>query len=271
MVRAPRAIVLVLCGVLAASAILAQASSSTTTEKRDFEIISVDGNRVVVRTGGQTREVVVDPNFKINMPDGKEIGLSELKPGMKGTAVVSTKTTSTPVVVTEVKNAEVLNVSGNTIIVRQAEGIKKYTAQDVKDRNVSIIREGERVDLSQLRPGDRLTATIITKKAPSVTTERAIKSAAVTGGTGSSSSSAASAPAPAPAASAPAAGAPAASAPASSSSSSSSSSMSSSSSESSTKMAKKLPKTGSHLPLAGGLGLLSIAAGLSLTALRRRR
>lgn len=256
MVRASRLIALALCGVLAAGVMLAQASSSTTTEKRSFEIISVDGNRVVAKTDQGIREVTLPNDFKINI-DGKDVGVSELKPGMKGTAIVSTKTTMSPVVVTEIKNAEVLNVSGNTIIVRGADGIKKYTAQDAKDRNVSIMREGERVDLSQLRPGDRLTATIITKKPPVVTTEQAIKSASASSPASSApAKAAASAPAPAAAASAPAPAPAPAAEPAK---------------PAETKMAKKLPKTGSHLPLAGGLGMLFVAAGLTLTALRRRR
>ena len=37
-----------------------------------------------------------------------------------------------------------------------------------------------------------------------------------------------------------------------------------------TKMAKKLPKTGTNLPLAAGLGFLSLAAGLGLTGRRRK-
>ena len=259
MVRASRLIALALCGVLAAGMMLAQASSSTTTEMRSFEVISVDGNRVVAKTDRGIREVTLPSDFKINI-DGKDVGVSELKPGMKGTAIVSTKTTMTPVVVTEIKNAEVLNVSGNTIIVRGADGIKKYTAQDAKDRNVSIMREGERVDLSQLRPGDRLTATIITKKPPVVTTEQAIKSASASSPARSAPAKAASAPAPAPAAEASAPAPAPASAPAAEPAK-----------PAETKMAKKLPKTGSHLPLAGGLGMLFVAAGLTLTALRRRR
>ena len=271
MVRASRVIALALSCVLVAAAAMAQ-GSTTATEKRDFEIISVDGNRVVVRTGGQTREVVVAPDFKINM-EGKEIGLADLKPGMKGTAIVSTKTTSTPVVVTEVKNADVLAVSGNTIIVRGADGIKKYTAQDVKDRNVSIMREGERVDISQLRPGDKLTATIITKKPPVVTTERAIKSASVSAPAAPAAAAPASASASSTKAAAPAPASAAASAPAPASAPASASAAGGESGKPAepAKMAKKLPKTGSHLPLVEGLALLSLAAGMGLTLLRRIR
>jgi LPXTG-motif cell wall-anchored protein len=180
--------------------------------------------------------------------DGKDIGLADLKPGMKGSAMVATKTTMSPVVVTEVKNAEVLNVSGNTIIVRGADGIKKYTVQDVRDRNVSIMKEGERVEISQLRPGDRLTATIITKRPPIVTTEQAVASASVAKPAAPPPAKMAeSAPAPAPAP------------------------MAEPAKPAESTTAKKLPKTGSHLPLAGGLGMLFVAVGLTLTSLRRRR
>ena len=204
MARVTRFLALALTCVSLLIAAAASAQTTTLTEKRSYEIISVDGNRVVVKSDQGVREVVLPPDFKA-MVDGKEIGVADLKPGMKGTAMVTTKVTSTPVVVTEVKNADVLAVSGNTIIVRGTDGIKKYTAQDVKDRNVSIMREGERVDISQLRPGDKLTATIISKKPPVVTTEREISGAVGTSGKKSAPAAAASAPAPAASAPAPAA------------------------------------------------------------------
>jgi LPXTG-motif cell wall-anchored protein len=255
MARVTRFLALALTCVSLLIAAAASAQTTTMTEKRSYEIISVDGNRVVVKTDQGIREVVLPPDFKVNV-DGKDVGVSELKPGMKGTALVTTKVTSSPVTVTEVKNADVLAVSGNTIIVRGTDGIKKYTAQDVKDRNVSIMREGERVDISQLRPGDKLTATIITKKPPVVTTEREIHGAMA------ASAKPATKPAPAPAAPAPA--------PAASASAPAPAPAAEPAAPAETKMAKKLPKTGTHLPLAAGLGFLSLAAGLGLTIRRRK-
>ena len=41
--------------------------------------------------------------------DGKKMAVAELKPGMKGTATVTTTTTSKPVFVTEVKEGVVLD------------------------------------------------------------------------------------------------------------------------------------------------------------------
>ena len=257
MPRATRVFALALACVSLLVAGTAAAQTTTLTEKRTFEVISVDGNKVVVKTDQGTREVTLPPDFKANM-NGQQVGLADIKPGMKGTALVTTKVTSSPVVVSEIKNGEVLAVSGNTIIVRTGEGIKKYNAQDVKDRNVSILREGERVEISQLRPGDRLTATIITKKPPTVTTEREIK-ASVESAPPAKMASKAAPPAPAAVSAPPPAPAPAP-APATEPAKPAEPA----------KMAKKLPKTGTHLPLAAGLGFLSLAAGLSLTVLRRK-
>jgi LPXTG-motif cell wall-anchored protein len=137
-------------------------------------------------------------------------------------------------------------VSGNTIIVRTKEGNKKFTTQDVRDRNITVYKEGAPVELSQLRVGDRLSATIVTKHPPVVMTERQVKAAMHS--PAPAPMAAASEPAPAPAEPA------AAPAPAPE-----------------TKMAKKLPKTGSDLPLVALLGGLFLTAGLGLSIERRRR
>ena len=246
-----------LVAVLASGVALAQETKTTRTV--NFEVISVDGNKVVYRTdGGAVKEVTLPADFKFTM-DGKEIGLADAKPGMKGTAVVTTTTKSEPVVVTEVRNAEVMAVAGNAVIVRGQNGLKQYTIDDVNDKNITIYKEGQKVDIAQLRPGDRLTATIITRHPPKTVTTNDIKASA-------SSPAAASAP-PASASSASSAS----SAPAASSAPSSSSA----SAAPAGGMAheghhKKLPKTGSDLPLLAWLGGLSLAAGFALSVRRLR-
>jgi len=252
MMRVTRGIVSAVACLLLAGMALAQ-EKVTTTEKRPFEVISIDGNKVVYRSQGKVREATLPADFKVTLDTGQEIGLSDVKPGMKGVALITTTTTTTPVTVTEVKNAEVLAVAANNIIVRQDNNaIKKYTVQDVRDRNVTILREGERVELNQLRPGDRLTATIITKKPPVVMTEAQVRATVKTEPAPASSTAAAPAPAPAPAA------APA-QAPASTSASAT------------TTKSKKLPKTGTHLPAVGWLAAASLAAAFGLTLRRRSR
>jgi hypothetical protein len=134
---------------------------------RDFEIISVDGNRVVYRTAAGVKEITLPDDFKLDI-HGQPVGVHELKPGMKGTAHLTTTTTTTPVVVTEVRNATVLEVSGANLIVRGQNGVRRFTLDDVRDQNIAIIKDGQRVDFHGLRKGDKLTATIITRGAPVV-------------------------------------------------------------------------------------------------------
>jgi len=235
--------------LLASAALAQQATSSTTTESRSFEIMSVDGNKVLYKgSDGSIKEVVVPPDFHLTV-DGKSITAAELKPGMKGTAVITTKTTTRPVTVTEVKDGQVLAVSGNTIIVRTPEGNKKFTTKDVSDRNATIYKDGAPVELGQLRVGDKLSATIVTRHPPVVMTERQVK-AAMSSPAEPAKMSEAKSSEPAPAATQ------ASSAPAAAPE---------------TKMAKKLPKTGSDLPLVALLGALFVTAGLGLSFERRRR
>jgi len=137
---------------------------------RDFEIISVDGNRVVYRSSAGVKEITLPDDFKLDI-HGQPVGVHDLKPGMKGTAHLTTTTTTTPVVVTEVRNATVLEVSGNNLIVRGANGVRRFTIDDVRDQNIAIIKDGQRVDFHGLRKGDKLTATIVTRGAPLVMTE----------------------------------------------------------------------------------------------------
>ena len=159
--------------ILFCAAVVAQETKKEVTTK-DFEVISVDGNKVVYRTASGTKEITLPDDFKLDVK-GQKIGVHELKPGMKGTAYLTTTTTTQPVFVTEVRNAEVLAVAGNAVIVRGKNGNRKFTLDDVNDHNISIMKDGKPVELSQLRVGDKLTATIITRGAPVVLTESELK------------------------------------------------------------------------------------------------
>ena len=244
----------------------AQQTQTKTTETRKFTIISVDGNKVVVREPTGTRELTVPADFNLTV-DGKRVGVADLRPGMSGTATITTTTTVTPVTVTEVKGGEVVRATGNSLLVRTPEGFRMFSPGDVTKRNVTIMRDGKPIDFAGLRTGDRLTATIVTEKPPQVLTEREVnatlnpapaaaagapaattkptpgaKSAAAgTKGAAVGGEKGAAAPPPPPPAAAGGGGAP-----------------------------RRLPKTASSLPLIGIVGALSLAFGVSLTALRRR-
>ena len=168
------AIRLVLCGALVClTATAARAQTTTTSETKKFQIISVDGNTLVVKLPEGTREMTVADDFRFNV-DGKMLSVQELKPGMSGTATITTKTTVTPVVVTEVKNGTVMQNLGTSILVRTESGMKMFSQADIDKRGIKIYREGKLAEISDFRANDKLTATIVTTKPPRVVTEKEV-------------------------------------------------------------------------------------------------
>jgi hypothetical protein len=157
---------------LTAGVSLAQ-QTTTSTATKTFEVLSVDGNTLVVTLPEGTRELTVADDFRFTV-NGQQLSVHELKAGMKGTATITTRTTVTPVTVTEVKNGTVLQRSGSSIIVRTDEGIKMFSQGDVDKRGVKMVKNGQPAQLTDFREGDRLSATIITSKPPRVMTEQQV-------------------------------------------------------------------------------------------------
>ena len=176
---------LALCSaVLCLTAAAASAQTTTTSETKKFQVIAVEGNVLVVRLPEGTREMAIADDFRFNV-DGKMLSVRELKPGMAGTATITTKTTVTPVTVTEVKNGTVLQNVGTAIIVRTDEGMKMFSQSDIDKRGIKIMRDGKPAEISDFRANDRLTATIVTSKPPRVMTEKEVQATlAKSGGAG---------------------------------------------------------------------------------------
>jgi LPXTG-motif cell wall-anchored protein len=252
------AIRLVLCGALVClTAAAASAQTTTTSETKKFQIISVDGNTLVVKLPEGTREMAVADDFRFNV-DGKMLSVQELRPGMSGTATITTRTTVTPVVVTEVKNGTVMQNLGTSILVRTEDGMKMFSQADIDKRGIKIWREGKLAEISDFRANDKLSATIVTTKPPRVMTEREVNATlaqsggAAGAGVGAGAGAGAPAAAPRPGASTPPTGA------------------ASATSGTSGGAPRKLPKTASPLPVLALTGFASLLAALALTVRRRR-
>ena len=152
---------------VAATAASAQTSTSTTTKQ--FEIISVNGNTLVVKGPEGTREITVPAGFMFTV-DGKQLPVSQLKAGMSGTATITTTTTQRPVVATEVRNVKIMKAFGNSVVIRAADGtFKLFTSEDAAKYKLKIIRNGQEVELQQLKAGDTITATIVSWVRSSIT------------------------------------------------------------------------------------------------------
>jgi LPXTG-motif cell wall-anchored protein len=223
-------------------------TTTTSTQTKKFEVIAVNGNDLVVKLPEGTREIKVPDDFRFTV-DGQQLAGRDLKPGMKGTATITTKTTVIPVTVTEVKNGEVVQASGSTLLVRTDQGFKQFTEGDVEKRGIKIVKDGAPAQFSDFHSGDRLTATIVTSHPPKVMTQQQVNATLAKAAPASGAASGAAAGAPAASRSTSgAAPAPAAAG---------------------GTHAKKLPKTGSAWPMLALASILSIATGLMLTVRRR--
>jgi len=245
-------------GAVCLTGVVSAQQKTTTTEMKNFEVVSVDGNKVVLRGAQGAKEFTVSDDFRFDIA-GQKISVHDLKPGMKGTATITTTTTVTPVTVTEVRNGEVIQASGGSVLIRGPNGYKNFTQGDVEKRNITIIRDGKPVDISQLSVGDRLSATIVTEKPPKVMTEQQVQATIHPGA------------APAPKTPAPAAStARSAGGPPPATSSTGAAKSGTGTGAAGTGEKKTLPKTASPLPLIGATGAVCLAIAAAL-AVRRRR
>ena len=239
----------VLCATAAVS--LAEQTTTSSTQTKTFEVLAVDGNQLIVRLPEGTRELTVADDFRFNV-NGQQMSVHELKAGMKGNATITTRTTVTPVSVTEVKNGTVVQSTGSSIIVRTAEGFKSFSQGDIDKRGVKIMRDGKPATVSDFHQGDVLTATIITSKPPQVMSERQVNATLAT----ATAASGGAAP-------------PVAASRAPSSSASSQGQAPQATSSSAAAAPRTLPKTASSWPLLALASILSLMIGLALAITRR--
>jgi len=251
MTNAMSRVVLAAAVVCLTAVVLPAQQTTTSSQTKTFEVISVDGNTLEVKLPEGTRELAVADDFRFTV-NGQQLSVRELKAGMKGTATITTRTTVTPVTVTEVKNGTVMQRSGSSIIVRTDEGIKMFSQGEVDKRGVKMMKDGQPAQLTDFREGDRLSAVIITSRPPKVMTEQQVNATLAAANTASGGTApAAAARAPSSSASAP---------PASSSSAAATSGSGG---------ARALPKTASSWPLLALASIVSLLIGLTLTVTRR--
>ena len=205
-------------------------------------VVLVNGNDLVVKMeDGSIRHIAnVPESTRINV-DGQELGIHDLKPGMKLQRTITT--TTTPQMVTTVKSVTgtIWHVSPPNSVILTLEDGKNEQFKIPKGQKFTV--DGQEMDAFGLRKGMRISATKVVEE-PVTQVERTRQL------TGTMPPPPPPPPAdvpilvavvippPAPAAAAPAAPA-------------------------------ELPKTGSRLPLIGLLGMLSLLSSIGLGLLRK--
>jgi LPXTG-motif cell wall-anchored protein len=225
-----------------------QTTTSTTAGKTTMQVqlergtvVLVDGNDLVVQMeDGTIRHFPNIPeSAKVNV-DGNELGVHDLKPGMKLQRSTITSTTPQTITTVQTVTGKVWHVMPPVSVILRLEDGTNQKFMIPTGQKFTI--NGEQVDAFGLKKGMVVTATKIVE----VPETHESHEKYVSGTMPTAPPSAPPAGVPMLIASSPAEAAP------------------------TTAVAQVLPKTGSDMPLVGLLGLLLVSASLGLKLLRAR-
>jgi hypothetical protein len=244
-------LVLVVAGVWLAFTLsmTAQVKSSTSETSHEAavetsvargEVVHVSGNDLVVKMeDGTLKHINNVPESARATVDGKEIGIHDIKVGMKLEKTITTTTTPKTITTVQTVTGKVWHVNPPTSVILSLEDGTNQKFNIPKDQKFDV--DGQTVDAWGLKKGMKISATKIVEKPVTEVEQDAKVSGQMPPPPPAPPADApilvaVAAPAPAPAPAAPA----------------------------------ELPKTGSPLALIGLLGTLSTAASVGLRVIRKR-
>jgi LPXTG-motif cell wall-anchored protein len=206
------------------------------------EVVAVSGNDLVVKMeDGTIRHFANVPESARATVDGQQLGIHDLKPGMKLQRTITTTTTPKTITTVQSVTGKVWHVTPPTTVILTLEDGTNQQFKIPKNQKFNV--DGQMVDAWGLKKGMKISATKVVEAPETVIAEQRRV-------TGSSPP-----PPPPPPADVPVLVAEEAPAPA----------------EVAQAAPAELPKTGSELPLIGLLGLLSLASSLGLRTARKSR
>jgi len=135
------------------------------------EVVYVSGNDLIIKMeNGEMRHIPNVPESATATVDGKEIGIHDVKVGMKLQKTITT--TSMPTVIQKVERVtgRVFHVTPpNSVVLTLANGTnQEFTIP--KDQKFNI--EGQVVDAFGLRPGMKISATKIVETPETVSSQK---------------------------------------------------------------------------------------------------
>jgi len=140
----------------------AHPSSVTTTVER-AEVVSVQGNDLVVKMeDGSLRHIANVPASARATVDGKQIGIADVKPGMKLQKTITTTTTPKTITTVQTVTGKVWHVNPPNVVILTLEDNTNQQFKIPKGQKFKV--NGEMVDAFGLRKGMKIDATKIVEE-----------------------------------------------------------------------------------------------------------
>jgi LPXTG-motif cell wall-anchored protein len=224
-----------------------QTQTTTTTHQGTIEakvdraeVVHVSGNDLIVKMeDGTIRHIPNVPDSARVTVDGNQLGIHDLKVGMKLQRTITTTTTPKTITTVQSVTGKVWHVNPPSSVILTLQDGTNQQFKIPKDQKFNV--DGQMVDAWGLKKGMRVTATkVVEEPVTEIEQQRKL--------TGSMPPPPAAPPADEPILVASAEPVPA---------------------PAGTPAPEKLPKTGTELPLVGLFGLFLVLSGLSLRAFRR--
>ena len=142
---------------------LAQTSGKTATESTAVStqtisgvVETVAGNKVVLRQADGLHEYNLPDGFAFQL-EGRNVGVSEIKPGMTVNAVVTDKVTTRQVTLTQIRSGTVAQIAPGGIVLRDQNGnLKSYNFKDAAGNDIYFVRDGSERERYEADCGSRL-------------------------------------------------------------------------------------------------------------------
>ena len=163
------------------ASLMAQVQSETTTtpgagtktvKVERGEVVFVSGNEVMVKMeDGSIRDIRNVPESARVTVDGKELGIHDIKVGMKLQKTITTTTTPRVVTKVETVTGKVFHVTPPTSVILTLENGENQQFTIPKGQKFNI--DGQMVDAFGLKKGMKISATRITETPETVVTQKA--------------------------------------------------------------------------------------------------
>ena len=162
------------------SAALAQTSVTRSTVTRTFArtgvIQSISGDEVTVQDPDRIHEITVPDGFEVRM-NGRDVGIDQLKPGMKVTEHVTDEVTTRDVTVTKRVDGTVMQVTpGGFVLLDPKDRYVSYDFTDPQGNDLHYLAPNGREDtLRNVEAGEHLRGTLVTRFPAQVIDERIVQ------------------------------------------------------------------------------------------------